>query len=256
MRISPDGRLPWRSSGRSMTPKDLVKNLTVEKSLAGLWWASRSFRSHLTPYYRAGVALTFVAVGLAAHFSRLSVAELGASTRKMSEVGFGFAGTTFGILLAGFAIFATIGTSDLARRLTLLGEGMSEIKRMALHFTRAFVPLLALCFITFMVSAIGFSGGPATLLANELGPSIARWLASASFAFISAFHVYVMIVLAAFVYNVHISLMTMVRARVQPGMEEAEAEALEQLESDDEAAPGTPLPPSSETRPGPRSAIP
>jgi len=239
-----------------MTPKELVRDLTVERSLLDLWRVSRSFRSHLTPYYRAGVVAVFFGAGAAAKFSRLTVSEVAMSTRKMCEVGFGFAGTTFGILLAGFAIFATIGTSDLARRLAVLGDGMSEIKRMALHFTRAFVPLLALCFATFMVSALGFYGGPATQIAGELPSELVRWLTSAAFAFISAFHVHVIIVLAAFVYNVHISLMTMVRARVDPAMAVAEAEAVQQLETDagDDDARSS-LPPSGDQR-APRTAAP
>jgi hypothetical protein len=234
-----------------MTALELLKNLTAEKSLAGLWWTAIAFRSRLTAWYRASAVATFAGVAAAAFYSRLTVSELGALTRKLCEVGFGFAGTAFGILLAGFAIFATIGTSELAQRLAVLPRGgeMSEVKKMALHFTRAFVPLLLLCIVTFAVMALGFYGGPATQLTSSLEPQAARWLTSACCAAVAALHVHVFTVLASFVFNVHISLMTMVKAKVYPGMAELEAEAIAELKG--ETTPpseATPLP-SSAPRP-------
>lgn len=212
----------------------LLTNLTAEKTLFGLWRAARTFRSPIAWRYRLFIGLAALGAGAAAYFSSLTIAEIGSQNRKLCEVGFSFGGTTFGILLAGFAIFATIGTSDLAVRLTVLSSGdkMSEIKRMALHFTRAFVPLLALCAFTFFASALGFYGGPATQVASFLTPLSARLLASLVFVLVVGFHAYVFVVLAAFVFNVHISLMTMVRARVDPRMAQAEEEALSRLRAE------------------------
>lgn len=200
----------------SPTP-DPLRDLTEgESSLLDLARLSSRIRGRWS--YRAVVVLMFVLVFATALWSRASVLEIADQSRNVANVTFQYAATILGIVIAGFAIFSTVATSDAVKPLARIQRaqtGTSELKHLALHFVAAFIPYLLFIGIEALVIGFGWHGGPVTRLAKSLGSEPSRYFASGFLAFFAAWLVHLLIVLQSFVFNVYKAFMTIARARLE-----------------------------------------
>ena len=210
----------------TLAPSDAAA-LTAEKNLRQAYWLSvRKLPSKW--HYWASPALVGIFAAFGGWRSGLPAHDLGERVRDWSSVGFSFAYSVVGILLAGFAIFTTVALSDFVPALTKQkkSNGLSEMKNIGLHFVSVFfVYLLFVAFHVFVL-LFGWHGGPATMLCRALDAHCdsesGRLLASLLMGIVGWALSSLVISLYVFVYNVYSSFNTLSRMNAAQYVVESE----------------------------------
>ena len=212
-----------RTNQNAMKPSDSPNyaELTKEKTLIALYRAIRAVprgRHYRYWWIETGVAMPLAASIFLPHIDVRSVMRM---CREVWATGLSFAASVFGILLAGFTIFATMTTSEFAPALVKSPHeesGLPYLKYMSLLFVRVFVEYLEFMAIALLIQLFASPGGPAGALAGCVVPYVGPWfwptLAAAS-AFLTAMAVFHLVVeLQSFVFNIYITVMGMARIKV------------------------------------------
>jgi hypothetical protein len=221
-----------------------LDNITSEKSLYDVYKAVVQ-PIKLRRLYIGLMAATFIGLIASGYGVGVSAVEIGNRVREWSGLGFNFAATVLGILLAGFTIFSTVSMSDLARPLAerkRKDTGLSYLKYIAGHFMAVFIQYAMFIAMHVTISLFGWYGGPTTKLVTWLsittGTNLGLHAAVLMLGIVGTWFAYLIMVLFSFIFNVYHSFMFMSRAKIQSDMvKTGEAVEPESVEVDLVAVP-------------------
>jgi hypothetical protein len=173
------------------------------------------------------VGITALLAAIYVFLPTSSSAALAAKTREIAEMGFGFATSILGFLIAGFTVFATITKEDLFKRMARIEEPKSKLSYLKYNFfafMKVFIDYLCFCGLCVAIKLGAFPNGPATSALQLLpGNETTRlWLARVGFVLVAASLVYVLLLLKSFVFNIHHIVMTALRWSMEEDEDEAE----------------------------------
>jgi hypothetical protein len=193
-----------------------LQSLERKETFLGLWNQSRALvRPRWMPY-----VIGEIAIGLLAFISALppsvSVVRVGERVRDVSDKMFGFAATVLGIVIAGFAIFATISQSNIVVALAVRrkDDAVLPLRRIALHFAGACVPYVVFVAYYLLLISVGWFGGPVTLVANALEQGVAKALGAGIFGIVVWGAARLLVTLATLVTNIYTSFMLLAGAKI------------------------------------------
>ncbi len=196
------------------------KDLTRERSLLSLYVLSFKFPGNW--FNRATTVIAFLCAAAWCWHLRASPERIFAHFRKVVDLDFAFATSILGFLVAGFTVFVTITKVDIfvemAKR-EYEATGESYLKYNLNAFVLAFVHYIAFVFFCLCVQIFGQTNGPgallleksSTVLFTESATSFRALIASALLTIISAWSVYVVLLLKSFIYNTYQVVTTVVR---------------------------------------------
>ena len=142
--------------------------------------------------------------------------KVGERVRDVSDKMFGFAATVLGIVIAGFAIFATISQSNIVVALAVRrkDDPVLPLRRIALHFAGACVPYVVFVAYYLLLISFGWFGGPVTLVANALEQGVAKALGAGIFGIVVWGAARLLVTLATLVTNIYTSFMLLAGAKI------------------------------------------
>ncbi|QJQ94824.1 MULTISPECIES: hypothetical protein [Halomonadaceae] len=189
-------------------------DLTSEKSL---WDVYKLSRRILPGKFQVFVVLGSVALLIAnAMFFAREESVLLADVRKWSEMGFEFAITTLGFLIAGFTIFATLSKPKMM--LAMMGHinketGLPTLKYNFFAFMKVFIAYIAFSLVYLLIVLFGQQGGLVSNVVSVLPHSdcIRMILIKTSYAIIGGSFVYLLMLLKSFVFNIYAIVMNFLR---------------------------------------------
>jgi hypothetical protein len=189
-------------------------DLTTEKSLLAIRLAAR--RIPTSAFNQFVVGITAVLIGGYSLLPGSTAAILAAKTREIAEMGFGFATSILGFLIAGFTVFATITKEDLFKRMAVFEEPKSKLSYLKYNFfafMKVFIDYLSFCGLCVFIKLAAFPSGPISTFVSSLpgGNLTELWFARIGFLLITTTFVYVLLLLKSFVFNTHHVVMTSIR---------------------------------------------
>jgi hypothetical protein len=189
-------------------------DLTTEKSLLAIRLAARKIPT--STFNQWVVGLTAVLIGGYSLLPASTAAILAAKTREIADMGFGFATSILGFLIAGFTVFATITKEELFKRMAVFEEPKSRLSYLKYNFfafMKVFIDYLSFCGLCVFIKLAAFPDGPISTVVGYLpGSDLTKlWLARIGFILITATFVYVLLLLKSFVFNTHHVVMTSLR---------------------------------------------
>ena len=188
--------------------------LTSEKSLFKIRLAARKIPSSA---FNQWVVVVTATLALAyALLPNSSAALLATKVREFAEMGFGFAASILGFLIAGFTVFATITKEQLFHKMAEFIEPTSKLSYLKYNFfafMRVFIDYLCFCAFCLLIKLAAFPDGPISAILSYLpGTDFTKLcMARIGFVVITASTVYVLLLLKAFVFNIHHVVMTSLR---------------------------------------------
>ena len=199
-------------------------DLTKEKSLLAIRLAARKIPS--SGFNQSLVGITAVLAAIYAMLPGSSASMLASKTREIAEMGFGFATSILGFLIAGFTVFATITKEDLFKRMATIEEPRSKLSYLKYNFfafMKVFIDYLCFCGLCVAIKFAAFTNGPASAVLSLIpGNDFTRlWFARTGFVLVSAAFVYVLLLLKSFVFNIHHVVMTALRWSMEQDEDEA-----------------------------------
>ncbi|QID17582.1 hypothetical protein G3580_07940 [Nitrogeniibacter mangrovi] len=184
----------------------------------------RSFLSAYLATWKAGfpwkslVPSMLVCIVLFAYFWIFSppawtVAE---KFRGLSSIGFGFATSMLGFLVAGFAIFATATKPELFRSLLCSRDaetGFSQLRWVFLTFMHVFFHFICFVFLCAVVFLVGGENDAMDLLLSQSGcaeANLKKYIAYGSLLFFTWWFFYLIVLTGHFVFSVYQTLLVAV----------------------------------------------
>ncbi|WP_420347213.1 hypothetical protein [Pelagibius sp.] len=193
---------------------DWKSDLFDEKSLWAVFWRSPGFKDA-----RFNMWVTIVAFALLIGFVFWDRSQDGTSTassfnytdtiRSWASLGFGFAVTILGFLLAGFTIFATITKPELFVALakeTHPRSGLSLLKYAFFTFLNVFSHYLSFLALTLVILLLGDRGGPLSAVGNCLAsqfPEILHAIKQGLFVLIGGWFAVLVLKLKSIIWNIY-----------------------------------------------------
>ncbi|WP_298236584.1 hypothetical protein [uncultured Azohydromonas sp.] len=195
------------------------KDLTREKTLLSLYVLSFKF-----PGSWFNRVLTLVALLCAAFWcwhTRSDPGKIFSHFRKVVDADFAFATSILGFLVAGFTVFVTITKVDIFVEMAKQeyeNTGESYLKYNLNAFVLTFVHYIAFLFFCLCIQLFGQPGGLAAYLLERIAEewfysksNVRALVASVLLTFITAWSVYVVLLLKSFIYNTYQVVTTVVR---------------------------------------------
>lgn len=190
------------------------RELTEEKNLWQIYVLSRRI-SH-SKFNRVCLILGVVLMMVHVITTTESTRDMAERVLKWSELGFGFALSTLGFLIAGFTVFATLSKPSLLlemARQTHADSGLSYLKYNFFMFFRVFIYYLVfsgMC-LSFMILAQP-EGFISQLIHWCQGPDlIKRYLVCVAMVLIASGFLLLLLQLKSFTFNIYHSVMTSLR---------------------------------------------
>lgn len=191
-----------------------VEDLTSEKSL----WDVYKLSKRISPnkFQLILVTLTFFLLAINALYFVDNTQVLLNDVRKWSEIGFSFAITTLGFLIAGFTIFATLSKPGMF--LAMMDHidtktGLPTLKYNFFTFMKVFIGYLFFSIIYLSIVVLGQSDGfldnLVDLLPNSLCIKII--LIKAAYIVIGGSFMYLLLLLKSFIFNIYAVVMNFLR---------------------------------------------
>lgn len=229
--------------------EDVVEELLQPQTFFSLWSASRGIVARRNPWYTAAEICVGFFVAVAAIGADAATADIAKAVRETSDKVFGFTGAVLGVLVAAFAILATIGQSVAVIPLAVREQDHepSEIKKVALHFVAAFVPYLVFAAWYALVLLVGYQGGVATKFTLAY-PDAGHFFACVFLGGVAYGVTRMLVVLGALISNVYTTFMLLASATVNMN---AQIRPKPRAPSDDRPPSPPALPP-----PNPASTLP
>lgn len=188
--------------------------LTKEKHL---WDVYLLYRRVKPSPFNVCVVLAVYALLLANSFClEKDVAVLLNAVRNWASMGFNFAITTLGFLIAGFTIFATLGKPEMY--LTMMDHTNKEtgLPTLKYNFVLFMGVFIAYIFFAFAYASVMFFGQKGGLFSNMLrlsgmGAPAIEYIIKVSYSLTGASVVFLLLLLKTFVFNIYSIVMNSLR---------------------------------------------
>lgn len=189
-------------------------DLTSEKSLWDVYKLSRRIvPSRLQVLFVLG---SFLALAANSFIFSSNVQVVIDDVRKWSEMGFSFAITILGFLIAGFTIFSTLSKPKMM--LAMMDHinketGLPTLKYNFFAFMKVFIAYIAFLLFYAFILLFGQSGGLLSNIVQYVPNSdcVKSVVVNIAYAITGSSFVYLLLLLKSFVFNIYAIVMNMLR---------------------------------------------
>lgn len=188
--------------------------LTSEKSLWDVYKLSRRISPSKTQVFL--VISVMVLLGLNAFILETDITLILSDTRSWATMGFNFAITTLGFLIAGFTIFATLSKPKMMLAMmdhTNKKTGLPTLKYNFFAFMKVFIAYIAFSLVYLLVVLFGQEGGLFSNIFNYIPSGVCLKLVTIKIGYVivgSSF-VFLLLQLKSFVFNIYAIVMNFLR---------------------------------------------
>lgn len=189
-------------------------SLTSEKSLWDIYIQSRKISS--SKLQNLLVFLVITILFLNAFYLESNISILLENVRSWAEIGFNFAITTLGFLIAGFTIFATLSKPDMM--LAMMGHinektQLPTLKYNFFVFMRVFIFYIFFSVFYLFIVLFGLGDGALSNL-FKLIPEyylLKITIIKLSYVFVGTSFIYLVLLLKSFIFNIYAIVMNFLR---------------------------------------------
>lgn len=189
-------------------------DLTSEKSLWDVYKLSRRILPSKFQYFTIIFVMTLLTINAFIFVNGHQI--ILQDVRRWSDLGFNFAITTLGFLIAGFTIFATISKPKMM--LAMMDHinketGLPTLKYNFFTFMKVFIAYISFSVIYLLIILIGQPDGFLSNLVSLLPNSdcVKTILIKVAYIIVGGSFVYLLLLLKSFVFNIYAIVMNFLR---------------------------------------------
>ncbi len=190
------------------------EEITKEKNLWDVYKLCRKIT--VSPFHSCIILTASIFLLCNSLFLEKNIGHLLSDIRNWSLIGFNFAVTTLGFLIAGFTIFATLSKPDMFLTMMAIPHeqtNMPTLKYNFMAFMKVFISFIAFTLIYLIIILFGQENGIASKIFKILPYSneITKCTIQVTYWLIGISLIYLVLVVKTFIFNIYAIIMNSIR---------------------------------------------